>query len=323
MIKAAQKEYIFSAGEVTRSCHASTVLPLKDGSVLAAWFGGDAEKDKNVEIYVAIRSPKGQWSKPRCVSEKDEIPCWNPVLYERKDGVIILFYKYGNEIAEWITKFVASADGGKHWSAPRELVPGDYSGGRGPVKNKCLRVTSRLLLAPASTEHKDLWLPFIDISEDDGETWTRTPLMERPDYNGAEVKLIQPTLWEDAEGSIHCFLRSNQGALYRCDSLNSGHDWGKPYRTNIPNNNSGIDCCTDDKNRLWLAYNPVGEDWGPRYPLCLACSKDNGRSFTDLMALEAEEGEYSYPAIVFMNGALHLTYTYKREQIVYWRIELE
>ena len=322
MLLSAQKEYIFPKNAVTKSCHASTVLPLSDGRVLAAWFGGKHEKDGSVEIYVAARDTDGVWSTPVCVTEQDDTAHWNPVLYERKDGKIILFYKHGKEISEWITKYTVSEDGGEHWCDPQVLVPGDASGGRGPVKNKCLLTSADLLLAPASTEKDKLWLPFIDISADDGLTWQKTPLMERPKYKGANVHLIQPALWEDDAG-IHCFLRSDKGALYRSDSADGGFTWKKPYRTHIPNNNSGIDCCSDASGRLWLVYNPVDENWGVRHPLCLAVSVNKGKTFTDILHLEPGNGEFSYPAIVCRNNTLHITYTHKRKQIVYWKITLE
>ena len=322
MIRSAIKEYIFEPASVTDACHASTVLPLADGSVIAAWFGGKREKDDSVEIYVSIRSERGTWSPPNPVTEKDDVAHWNPVLYERTDGKIVLFYKYGREIADWITKFCVSADGGLTWSEPRELVPGDTSGGRGPVKNKCLRTSEGLLIAPASTEQNKLWLPFMDLSYDDGETWHRTPLFERPKYKGAQVRLIQPALWQDGSG-IHCFLRSDKERIYRSDSKDGGRIWSKPKRTRLPNNNSGLDCCTDHKGRLWLICNPVGKNWGVRYPLCLSCSTDGGKSFRDILVPEPGPGEFSYPAIVCRENELHITYTHKRKQIVYWKITLE
>jgi len=310
MILSAEKEYVFPQNSITKSCHASTILPLEDGTVIAAWFGGKNEKDKSVEIYVSIRDDEGRWGKPFSVSENDDIPTWNPVLHKNSDGSVTLFYKYGKEISDWITKFVKSSDGGKTWSSPEELVPGDTSGGRGPVKNKCLYTSGGLLLAPASTEQKKKWLPFIDVSFDGGKTWQKTPEMERAKYKGANVH-------------VHCFMRSDKGAVYRSDSFDGGITWKKPYRTKIPNNNSGIDCCTDKSGRLWLIYNPISENWGVRHPLSLAFSNDNGKKFTEVLVPEPGSGEFSYPAIVYFNGALHISYTYKRKQIVYWKICLE
>ena len=71
-----------------------------------------------------------------------------------------------------------SADEGKSWTEPRELVPGD-EGGRGPVRNKILRLSDGSLLAPASIEQGE-WRCFMDRSEDEGETWTRTTDIRAP-----------------------------------------------------------------------------------------------------------------------------------------------
>lgn len=334
MIKTAKKEFLFEKGTVTPACHASTVLPLDNGEVLVAWFGGKHEKNPDVEIYLSIRGVDGVWSAPRVVSDNDKVAHWNPVLYKRQNGEIILYYKYGPEIPTWITKYVISRDNGRTWSEPKELVAGDV-GGRGPVKDKCLLLSNGVLLAPASTENGKHQC-FIDISRDDGITWECTELFPQPKYRGRNVGLIQPTLWESSRGRVHCFMRSNAGAIYISNSDDFGKSWSKPKRTRLPNNNSGIDCVKDDKNRLWLIYNPVDVNWGIRYPLLLACSEDNGKSFETILNLEPgfkneadgkgskkARGEYSYPAVVFENNKLYISYTHKRKQIVYWEIELE
>ncbi len=323
MIKKAEKEFIFKKNDKAPSCHASTVLPLDDGTVLTAWFGGTREGDKSVKIWISKRSTEGEWSTPVSVSEPDETAHWNPVLHERSDGSIILYYKHGDTIPGWITKYIISYDGGNSWTAPEILVPGDFSGGRGPVKNKCLRLSDGRLLAPASTEQNKKWIPFIDISDDDGLTWHFNSYMERPKYKGAYVGLIQPTIWESEKGLVHCLLRSNKGAIYRSDSKDNGETWCKPYRTRLPNNNSGIDCVKDGSGRLWLIYNPIDINWGIRHPLSLAYSKDNGKHFTEVLVPEPGNGEFSYPAITCKNNTLYITYTYKRKQIVFWKIELE
>lgn len=319
MLLSAKKEYIFSPFPGLENAHASTVLPLDNGDVLAAWFGGKREGDDSVEIWLSRRTADG-WSAPVVVSEKDDVPHWNPVLHQRLDGTIILYYKYGKEIPFWQTRYVESPDGGVTWSAPKELVPGDDSGGRGPVKNKCLRLDDGTLLAPASTEQHRRFMAFIDVSHDDGYTWQRCELMERPRYKGAYVGLIQPTLWQSDEG-VHCLMRSSKGALYRSDSFDGGRTWQKPRRTRMPNNNSGVDCDRDEKGRLWLVCNPVAENWGVRHPLTLFVSLDNGKHFTEIMKLEAGNGEFSYPAIVCKGNKLYITYTYLRKKIVCWEIE--
>jgi predicted neuraminidase len=54
-----------------------------------------------------------------------------------------------------------------------------------------------------------------------------------------------------------------------------------------------------------------------RSPLNLAVSRD-GDHWRSFQALEAEPGEYSYPAMIQgSDGQLHITYTWRRERIRY------
>ena len=160
---------IFDVTEApTASVHASTVLKLKDGSVLAAWFGGTKEKDGDVRIWIARRNTEG-WERPYQLESGIDKAHWNPVLFEKKSGEICLYYKVGDEIKDWKTYVASSFDGGKSFSSSRELVEGDV-GGRGPVKNKPIYLSNGTLIAPASDESTPAWYAFMDLSEDDGQT---------------------------------------------------------------------------------------------------------------------------------------------------------
>ncbi|MDR1631260.1 MAG: exo-alpha-sialidase [Oscillospiraceae bacterium] len=318
MIQIETKEFVFTQDTIAPSCHASTVLPLPSGTVLSAFFAGEREGADDVRIWV-VRRANGVWETPICIPSTINLPHWNPVLDLRSDGTICLYYKIGKKVRFWRTYFVLSKDEGKTWTAPQLLVPeDDKSDGRGPVKDKCIRISNGTLLAPASTELKHNWRCFIDISKDDGSTWEKQKFIVRLSKNGEIVGMIQPTLWESENGHIHALMRTNGGNIYRSDSKDYGVTWRKAYATSLPNNNSGIDCVKDDQGRVWLLYNPSDKNWGPRSPLTLAASTDNGITWSDVTNLETEEGwEFSYPAITFFEGCLHMTYTYNRKTVAY------
>lgn len=313
-----KKEMIFTQ-KPTDNCHASTVLPLPDGNVLAAWFGGSNEGNDDVDIYVSLRE-NDQWETPRCISASPDLPHWNPVLFQRDDGVILLFFKVGKKIASWQTYICESEDGGRTWSEPQELVPGD-EGGRGPVKNKPIRLSDGRILAGASLED-GRWRCFTDASFDGGMTWERSEDIGAPRKNLSRVGAIQPTLWESAPGKVHMLVRTKTGEIYRSDSDDAGQSWSDLYPTDLPSNNSGIDLVSMPDGTLLLALNPVGKNWGDRTPLSLLISHDNGVSWAELLQLEDQPGEYSYPAITQRDGKVYITYTYNREQIAYWEITL-
>jgi predicted neuraminidase len=81
--------------------------------------------------------------------------------------------------------------------------------------------------------------------------------------------------------NVHALMRSTGGRIARCDSKDGGKTWGKVYKTSLPNNNSGIDLVKNVDGVLWLVYNPVSINRGPRNPLTLAFSKDNGNTWNN------------------------------------------
>ena len=307
----------------TGNCHASTVLPLENGEVLASWFGGEKEGKDDVDIWVARRTADG-WLPAERISADLDMPHWNPVLFKTNDNTVWLFFKVGKKISIWQTYFCTSTDNGKTWSTPKELVPGDETGGRGPVKNKPIYLSDGTVLAPASSEQPD-WLCFMDISKDNCKTWEKQQIIPAKKINGVPAKLIQPTVWESEPGKVHALLRSARGHLYRSDSDDYGVTWSRAYPTKLKNPNSGVDVTQLSDGTLILISNPASRNWGVRAPLTLMQSKDNGETWEEILVLEKrrdKDDEFSYPAIVAVGKKLYMTYTYQREKIAYWEVEI-
>ena len=324
----------------TAFCHASTIAAL-DGVAgvkhVVCWFGGSHEGADDVGIYLSVQR-EGNWSSPQLVVQVDE-PCWNPVLYVHNSAKprLSLFYKQGRAIADWKTYVITLTlveSGELHLSPTRELIAGDASGGRGPVRNKLLRLRNGRLLAGGSVE-RGIWTAFADISDDDGVTWRKSTTIAIPrlTYNEGEKTaestievsqqsffgrgVIQPSLWQSEGGSVHMLLRSSEGYVYRSDSQDNGATWCDAYPLAIPNNNSGLDLVQTPQGDLYLVCNPVEANWGQRSPLSLFVSHDDGASWRRLFDLESGEGEYSYPAIICHDGELEITYTYNRQNIAH------
>ena len=108
-----KSEFIYQPGDVTfPSCHASTIIETGNG-LLAAWFGGTAERNPDVGIWISNFS-EGRWTKPIEVAngiqdKSKRYPCWNPVLYNN-GGRILLFYKVGPSPSEWWGEMITSND---------------------------------------------------------------------------------------------------------------------------------------------------------------------------------------------------------------------
>jgi predicted neuraminidase len=311
------KSYIFGHNVAFSSCHASTLALMSNGDRIAAWFGGTCEGDPDVDIWMS-RCHKGVWSYPVKAAEEEGLPHWNPVLFKADNGNVYLYYKVGHTFAEWYTRVIMSIDDGQTWSAPKELVHGDR-GGRGPVRNKPVVLLNGAWAAPASLE-REAWEAFVDISLDQGGTWTKTEIVPTGIVRVPGKGVIQPTLWESSPNHVHMLLRSTEGFIYRSDSIDGGKSWCEAYATSLPNNNSGIDLVRTEGGMLALVHNPVGGNWGPRTPLVVSLSEDNGLTWEQALVLEEGEGEFSYPAIITANGKLYITYTWNRKSIAYWEL---
>ncbi len=322
----------------TAFCHASTIIKLKSGGLLCCWFGGTHEGEPDVAIYAAkkacgdgLEKNQGVWRKPIKLADGAEAN-WNPVLFYGKDNTLMLFYKHGQKIAQWQTFIMTSADDGETWSEPQELVAGDSSGGRGPVRNKPIRLQNGRIVAGASTEH-GIWQAFADLSDDDGLSWHKSTAIgiaklaytagEKTAHSNIAVSqqsfygrgVIQPSLWQSDDGSVHMLLRSSEGFVYRSDSFDNGETWCSAYPLALPNNNSGLDLVRTAGGKFFLVCNPVAANWGQRSPLSLFVSQDDGKNWQKLIDLETEMAEFSYPAIIADGEEIYLTYTWKRKNI--------
>ena len=320
-IKKVTKEFIFdTVGAPTPSVHASTIVKTKEGNVVCAWFGGEKESTQDVRVWIAV-CENGVWGNPYCLEDGMDVAHWNPVLFENKKGELCLYYKVGVEIPTWKTYIAKSNDGGHSFGDASELVPGNV-GGRGPVKNKPIYLESGRMIAPASDEGTPRWYAFMDISDDDGESF-RSVNIEKPDepYFTRPLTEIQPTLWEEPAGHIHALLRTNHGYAYRTDSFDNGDTWCTSYITTVPNNNSGLDLVKAEDKSLALVYNPTSGHGADRTPLWLAFSFNNGATFEKVLTLEDAKGEYSYPSIIADGKKLHISYTYNRKTIAYACVE--
>jgi predicted neuraminidase len=289
------------------SCHASTLAETKAGLV-AAWFGGTAEKNPDVGIWFSRQDGDG-WSAPVEVANgiqsdsRTRYPCWNPVLFQPQNGPLLLFYKVGPSPSKWWGMLIRSTDGGASWSSPQRLPEGML----GPIKNKPVLLPDGTLLCPSSTEHAG-WRIHLERTTDLGLTWTKTgPLNDAKEFGA-----IQPTILFHPDNRLQLLCRSEQRHITECWSDDGGKTWGLMKATTLPNPNSGLDAVTLKDGRALLVYNHTTSG---RSPLNVAVSNDGAR-WQPVLVLENGPGEYSYPAVIqARDGLVHISYTWKRQRI--------
>jgi predicted neuraminidase len=315
-------EFIFERAPFP-SAHASTIVESREGLV-AAWFGGTAERNPDVGIWVS-RHPStrlgtgatGGWSAPVEVAngvqpDGTRHPCWNPVLFQPSDGPLVLFYKVGPSPSQWWGLARTSTDAGRTWSAAIALPKGIL----GPIRAKAIELRPGVMLAGSSTEH-DGWIahmeryegPFTAESLASASSWTSSAPLNTKDQFGA----IQPAILVHTSSRLQVVCRSRQRVITEAWSEDGGISWGPMTATALPNPSAGIDAVRLADGRFLLVSNPSPTS---RQKLELAISAD-GKTWRPALVLEEEgSGEHSYPAMIqARDGSVHVTYTWKRDRI--------
>ena len=313
------KQFVFTTAPFA-SAHASTIVELRNGDLLAAWFGGTHENAPDVAIWGSRRTA-GHWSAPFLLVREPNIACWNPVLFHSADGKLWLYYKFGPSARTWTGARLVSTDEGKSWSRPEHLPAGLL----GPIKDKPLVLANGVVLSGTSVESYSSWAAWIDRSTDNGKTWQKigpiTVPLQGPINQNHRIGqpeqvhgIIQPTIVPLGGKHLRLYARSTSDIARICiaDSFDNGLTWTQAHPIDIPNPNSGIDAVGLRDGRIVLVYNNSSKD---RTPLNLAVSPD-GEHFKIFGTLEDQPGEYSYPAIIQgRDGDLYITYTWNRKRI--------
>ncbi len=332
-----KSEFIFESAPFP-SCHASTIAETKSGLV-AAWFGGTAERNPDVCIYVA-RNENGSWTAPVAVADgvgflTNRLPTWNPVLFQPEKGPLMLFYKVGPSPATWWGMMTTSADDGKTWATPTRLPDGIL----GPIKNKPVQLANGDILCPSSTEGTNGWRVHFERTRDFGKTWTATPPVNDP----KEIGAIQPSILFHPDGKLQSVGRTKNGKVFQIWSDNGGATWGQMTLTDLPNPDSGTDAVTLRDGRQLLVYNHnvrTGSNNKGRSPLNVAVRSGTGilpvsssPNFSEThrqdagattgwqaaLVLENDPDApsgFAYPAVIqTRDGLVHITYTWERKRI--------
>lgn len=311
------EELVFE-NQLTRDCHASSLIELESGDLLCTWFGGTRESHPDVQIWVSRKPIGGVWSEPVPVAKAEEElggSVFNPVIVQCGGDTLQLYY-LSPDINDG--RMITSCDGGHTWSKSVALDK-EFTG---PLVNKPLYLADGTILAGGSMEGGPGWRIHVERSEDQGKTWTRTPILNDP----KEFKLIQPTFLKHSEEKIQLLARSGGKTpdmkIAQCWSEDGGKTWSEVTNTTLPNNNSAIDAVTLTDGRHLLIYNHStreDETCGRkgRGILTLAITED-GVNWEAAAVLEYRTGavQYSYPAIIqTKDGLVHITYSWHRKRI--------
>ena len=284
-----------------------------DQVIIGSRFSSASNSWKEAEVWVNV--PHRASGNPRIFLSPSGTETWLvvPITYGVWCGTdTYLFLK-------------RSYDYGRSWQDLELLtVEKGLNGKNKPlIKNECI-------LLPV--EEVATWKPRFLRSEDGGETWTTIKVPEAEPL----VRVIQPSVVELSDGTLLAYMRSQEQYIYRTYSKDGGATWSAPEPTQLPNNNSGIDMTRLASGNIALVYNPTNlsnnrelinsalpidqmpgfSTWGPRTPLSISLSTNEGETWNHTLDLEKGRGFFSYPAIIQSHdGTIHVTYTHQRTAI--------
>ncbi len=314
------------------SCHSSSFCELPDGDLLACCFASpDALEGGPNQVVLGARFDRraGRWSDPQVWVDVPGHAAGNPRLFvppAAGEVWLVVPLTYGVWCSGGSLLFLKrSYDGGRTWKDLEMLC--ERKGVLG--KNKPF-IRGSLIVLPV--EHEQTWSAAFLRSEDGGKNWSLHGDLGRD--SGRRV--IQPTVVERSDGALVAYMRTQENYIYESASHDLGRTWSRVVPTRLPNNNSGIDMVRLRSGNWALAFNPTHLDkdpksrdpglpegvmvgfltWGPRTPLVVSLSADQGKSWPHTLILEDAPGHFSYPVIrELSDGSIHVTYTHQRTSI--------
>jgi predicted neuraminidase len=332
-----------------RHNHASCVVELPDGDLLACWYRGSGERRADdVQIWAARRDSAAGWGERFLLADTPGYPDCNPALFVCPEGNVWLFYPtiLDHEWSGALLKFaVTGADVGPGrppaWQRAGVLhvTPVGFDTRLKEAVAELpapLQLLLRTRYPEVLSEAGDLlkqrlgWMPRVHLSVLPSGRWL-LPLYtdtfscsivlisdDRGSTWHASAPLIgwgniQPSIVRRDAGELLAFMRDNGpfGRIRVSSSGDEGETWSAVTSTDLPNPGAGVEAVRLASGRWAIVYNDTTRG---RHSLAVSLSEDEGRTWPRTRhVIRAEPGgaSFHYPSIVqARDGAIHITYTH-------------
>ena len=253
---------------------------------------------------------------------EDAVNMMSLSLMRMNNGDIGLFYLIRPNLTTLQMYLRRSSDGGETWGERVLCTP---EKGYYVVNNdRVTRLTNGRIIIPAASHnvcdsfydmHSDTLFFY---SDDDGVTWKRSKSKLSIQSANCESGLQEPGVIELQPNHLWAWARTDLGRQYEAFSFDNGETWTACQPSRFTSPCSPMSMKRDAEGILYAIWNPIPEYngrtkgkvfTGGRTPYVIAKSTDNGKTFSDPVAFEDEEGRgYCYCAMYFTEDALLLAY---------------
>ena len=317
----------------TPSAHASTMAPLPSGHsslIAAAWFAGERESAPDVRIAFSTFEKAGQrWTPARFIVDRESLAkelgfgirrLGNPVLWRDDDDRLHLFV-VGTGIGGWATSRIIHLQQSDDGTEAEQL----HFEARAVLPLSWLWNLSHLVRnAPLVLANGSVVLPIYF------ELGTKYPTMAQLDRTGSfrgisrisrKGNLLQPAILPLSENRWLAYMRMSGGThrIAMAETRDAGTNWQDRPDLELPNPNASV-AALNANGVPALTFNPSSTG---RDRLVTATSADGERwNISAELALGQTGDEYSYPAMLWHEDALWVSYTDRRRHIAWQRFTI-
>ena len=329
--------------------HASCVVELHDGTLLAAWYAGSGERKSDDVVIEGAWLKKGMtaWSPKFLMADTPGYPDCNPALFAAPDNTLWLFWptildhRWEGALLKYLRRDQPTGEPTAwKWAASGVLhiTPKDFAAEfdraiaalSDQEKSTHSRMLDELKKRAGDELYQRLgWMPRVHPLLLPSGRWIlplysdtfSASIMAISDDRGetwtASRPLIgfgniQPSLVRKKDGELVAFMRDN-GPHHRIRisrSRDDGVSWSPVVDSAFPNPGAGIEAIRLTSGRWALIYNDLPKG---RHSLAVSLSDDEGESWNwtkHVERTEPGEGQFHYPSIIqAADGMIHVTYT--------------
>ena len=308
-----------------------TFLALENGEILFVYsrFRGDSFADEAFADLALLRSADGgrTWRDEGVILTCDGeggVNMMSPSLLLMENGEVGLFYLVRLTYTRTQIVLRRSSDGGKTWGDRVVCTPQEYFF---VINNdRAVRLSNgRIILPVASHRSGEGYMDSHAVvmffySDDDGATWREADARCALPFSAyCWTGLQEPGVLELQPGVLQGWARTGAGCQYEMFSTDNGEHWMACQPSRFTSPNSPLSMKRDTDGTIYAVWNPIPNYNGRfaegevvvhgRYPLVIAASRDNGKTFSHPTAFEWDEGRgYCYCAMCFTEDALLLAY---------------